>query len=257
MSKFEVRPILIAEKRMSEFYEFLLKSGYNIKIWSKQKNKDIYKFFLPEIREYMFWTFNLGKESKFRSMTEEMQAAVCNNYKSTVFEKDGCFVVSFYTGVSFVIYEKDNSIQDIISYEEEIDLEEININRDKKFKIEVENDAELFNYIISLYKFVMLSKLNKDMEDKDLFDKNRKIFVNFIQEIYSKKITDNLQGNKKSAEWEQKLEVDKLYLAVENKFDILYRNNRLDDKNTMFRIIIILLIVLIIVGTINLGNWIA
>ena len=28
MSKFEVRPILIAEKRMSEFYEFLLKSGY-------------------------------------------------------------------------------------------------------------------------------------------------------------------------------------------------------------------------------------
>ena len=138
-----------------------------------------------------------------------------------------------------------------------IDLEEININRDKKFKIEVENDAELLNYIISLYKFVMLSKLNKDMEDKDLFDKNRKIFVNFIQEIYSKKITDNLQGNKNSAEWEQKLEVDKLYLAVENKFDILYRNNRLDDKNTMFRIIIILLIVLIIVGTINLGNWIA
>ena len=81
--------------------------------------------------------------------------------------------------------------------------------------------------------------------------------MNFIQEIYSKKITDNLQGNKNSAEWEQKLEVDKLYLAVENKFDILYRNNRLDDKNTMFRIIIILLIVLIIVGTINLGNWIA
>ena len=106
MSKFEVRPILIAEKRMSEFYEFLLKSGYNVKIWSKQKNKDVYKFFLPEIREYMFWTFNLSKESKFSSMTEEMQAAVCNNYKSTVFEKDGCFVVSFYTGVSFVVYEK-------------------------------------------------------------------------------------------------------------------------------------------------------
>lgn len=257
MSKFEVRPIHIAEKRMSEFYEFLLKSSYNVKIWSKQKNKDIYKFFLPAIREYMFWTLNLGKENKFGSMTEEMQAAVCNNYKSTTFEKEGCFVVCFYTGIAFVVYEKDESIQDIISYEEQIDLEEININRDKKFKIEVENDAELFNYIISLYKFVMLSKLNKDMENKDMFDKNRKNFVNFIQEIYSKKITDNLQGNKNSAEWEQKLEVDKLYLAVENKFDILYRNSKLDDKNTMFRIIIILLIVLIIIGTINLGNWIA
>ena len=56
-------------------------------------------------------------------------------------------------------------------------------------------------------------------------------------------------------DWEQKLGLDKLYISVENKFDILYRNIKLDNHNTMFRIIIILLVVLIIIGTINLGNY--
>ena len=57
------------------------------------------------------------------------------------------------------------------------------------------------------------------------------------------------------SDWEQKLQLDKLYIAVENKFDLLYRNIKLDDHNTIFRIIIILLVVLIIIGTINLGNF--
>ena len=95
------------------------------------------------------------------------------------------------------------------------------------------------------------------MEDKDSFDKNRNAFVNFVQEIYSKKITENLAGNKMALDLEHKLGLDKLYIAVDNKFDLLYRNIKLDSHNTMFRIIIILLVVLIIIGTINLGNYLA
>lgn len=103
----------------------------------------------------------------------------------------------------------------------------------------------------------MLSKLDKAMEDKDYFDKNRNAFVEFNQEIYTKKVTDNISGNKLANEWEKKLQLDKLYISVENKFDLLYRNIKLDSHNTMFRIIIILLVVLIIIGTINLGNYLA
>ena len=66
----------------------------------------------------------------------------------------------------------------------------------------------------------------------------------------------NNKGIKIANELEKDLEIEKLYLSVENKFDLLYRNNRLDNKDSMFRIIIILLLVLIIIGTINLGNWI-
>ena len=102
---------------------------------------------------------------------------------------------------------------------------------------------------------VAVNRILKAMENKESFDKNRNEFVKFVQGIYSKKITENLSGNKMENDWEQKLGLDKLYISVENKFDLLYRNIKLDNHNTMFRIIIILLVVLIIIGTINLGNY--
>ena len=95
------------------------------------------------------------------------------------------------------------------------------------------------------------------MENKELFNKNRKMFVDFVQDIYTKRMTDNSIENKKIDEWEEKLAIEKLYISVENKFDLFYKNSRLDSHDSMFRITIILLIVLIIIGTINLGNWIA
>lgn len=251
---YKIIPIITNEKEMYKFYEFVLNQGYEIKVFDKKKNSNIYKYFLPAIREYMFWSFNLKDVNKFKKMNKEMQSAVCNNYSCTIFEKETMQVVAFNTGIIFIIGNDTKEVEKIKNYQGLLDISKININSDKVYKIEAQEEY-LYIYIIALYKYVMLNKLDKAMENKDYFFKNRNEFVKFIQEIYSKKITENLSGNKASNDWEQKLGLDKLYISVENKFDILYRNIKLDNHNTMFRIIIILLVVLIIIGTINLGNY--
>ena len=166
-------------------------------------------------------------------------------------------IVAFSTGIIFVVGNDTKEVEKIKKYEGLSDISKINIDSEKVYKVELTSEENLYIYLICLYKYVMLSKLDKAMEDKDSFDKNRNEFVKFVQEIYSKKITENIAGNKIANDWEQKLGLDKLYISVENRFDLLYRNIKLDSHNTMFRIIIILLVVLIIIGTINLGNYLA
>lgn len=252
---YKIIPIITNEKEMYKFYEFVLNIGYEIKVFDKKKDSHIYKYFLPVIRDYLFWTFNLKDVDKFKKMNKEMQAAVCNNYSCTIFEKEDMLIVAFNTGIIFIIGNNAKEAEKIKKYEGLLDISKININPDKVYKADVQEIEYLYIYIITLYKYVMLNKLDKAMENKESFDKNRNEFVKFVQGIYSKKITENLSGNKMENDWEQKLGLDKLYISVENKFDILYRNIKLDNHNTMFRIIIILLVVLIIIGTINLGNY--
>lgn len=254
---FKITLLISNEKEVYKFYEFVLGEGYEVKIFDKKQDAHMYKYFLPAIRDYMFWTFNLKDDKKFKEMSKELQAAVCNNYSCTFFENKDMLIAIFHTGIAFVIGSDSKKIDSIKKYSGLEDITKINIDESKTYKIDCEDIADLYNYIITLYKYVMLSKLDKAMEDKDYFDKNRNAFVEFNQEIYTKKVTDNISGNKLANEWEKKLQLDKLYISVENKFDLLYRNIKLDSHNTMFRIIIILLVVLIIIGTINLGNYLA
>ena len=254
---YKIIPLITKEKEMYKFYEFILKSDYQVKIYNKKKDSHMYKYFLPAVRDYMFWTFNLNNDEKFKEMNKEMQAAVCNNYFCTVFEKNEMIVIAFHTGIIFIIGNNEKEIEKIKKYDGLLDINKININSSKVYKIDTLDEESLYIYVLTLYKYVMLNRLDKLMENEDYFDKNRNEFVKFVQEIYSKKITENLSGNKLANDYEQKLGLDKLYISVENKFDLLYRNIKLDNHNTMFRIIIILLVVLIIIGTINLGNFLA
>ena len=251
---YKIKPILINIKNMHEFYEKILLMGYNVKVWNKKKDSKIYKYYLPVIREYMFWSFNINNEKEFLKMDSETKAAICQNYKCTIFEKNKTQIICFETGIAFVV---GNEVEkDIIENNYIKNIEKINIESNKIYKVSVKEE-ELYSYILVLYKFILLNKLDKDMENKDMFSKNRQVFVRFIQDIYTKRITDSTKANKDINEWEEKLGIEKLYISVENKFDLLYKNSRLDSHESMFRITIILLIVLIIIGTINLGNWIA
>ena len=253
---YEIKPLLVDKKHMHDFYEMILNDGYNIKIFDKKKDLGIYKYFLPDIKEYIFWTFELKNDAKFKKMNNEMKAAICNNYEATIFQKENNEIICFNTGIVFVMQDKIQINKKILELEYLKDIKNINIDSDKIYKMKVENSEELYLLVISIYKEIMLKKLCKDIENADLFAKTRKSFTEFANKIYFKKLTDNSRGIKMANELESDLEVEKLYLMVENKFDLLYRNNRLDNKDSMFRIIIILLLVLIIIGTINLGNWI-
>lgn len=248
---YKIKPYLINGKDMHKFYNELLENSYKIKIWDRSKDKGIYKYFLPSIRNYIFWTFDLKEKDKFKKMDLEMKSAICNNYPCTMFEKKDNKVITFNTGVIFVIGKVEDKI--LKGYTE--DIEQINIDKEKIYELSTENDEELYNYIISLYKFVTLRRLEKLIDQKQLFDKTRKSFVKFIEEIYQKDITEDERGNELIEKWSKELKLDKIYISVENKFDLMYRNNRLDNKEIMLKIVIFLLIITIIIGMINLGNW--
>ena len=243
---YKIKPILINNKCMHKFYELLLNTGYKIKSWDKNKHKKIYNYFLPAIRAYMFWTFDLKQDEKFKNMENEIKAAICNNYACTMFEKKDTKIICFYTGIVFIVVNNEKGLKKLEGYEDSQNIEDINIDKYKLYKLDTENEEELYNYIISLYKYVSLMKLNKEMDDKNSFDKNRKVFVKFVEEIYSKKITDKSTGIKLSNKWDKELGIEKAYISVENKFDLLYRNNKLDKHDNMIKFVILLLVILII-----------
>ena len=93
IEKYKIKPILINVKNYHEFYQKILIAGYKIKIWNKRTDSKIYKYFLPAIRDYMFWAFNIKDAKDFSKMDIEMQSAICNNYKCTIFEKDDTQIV--------------------------------------------------------------------------------------------------------------------------------------------------------------------
>ncbi len=249
---YKIKPMIINSNNIHDLYKELLDEKYKIKMFDKNKDKEIYSYFLPVVRDYVFWTFNLKEDKNFKEMNNEMKSAICNNYSCTIFEKRDSKIVCFSTGVIFILNDENKKINS--KYIK--DIEKVNIPNDKIYELSSEDEKELYNYIINLYKFITLRKLEKDIDNKDLFNKNRKAFVKFVEEIYTKEITENADGIKLQRKWEKELELDKLYISVENKFDLLYRNSRLDNKDNITRIIIILLVVSIIIGIINLGNWI-
>ena len=51
---YKIVPMIANEKEMYKFYEFVLKKGYEIKVFNKKKDSQFYKYFLPSIENICF-----------------------------------------------------------------------------------------------------------------------------------------------------------------------------------------------------------
>lgn len=87
-----IHTFMIKENRYSKYILNLLKdSKFKLRIFQKDKDLEIYTYFLPKIREFLFGTFELEdkqKLSKFNDLPIETQAAVLAKYPSVTFEYD-------------------------------------------------------------------------------------------------------------------------------------------------------------------------
>lgn len=250
----KVYPYLIDEKRMAGYYELLLEDKFKLKIFDKKKNKAIYDYFMPSMREYLFWSFDLkNKESiaDYNKMKNDLKAAICSRYTCNIFEKGESIVICFNTGICFAITEDEKILKTLTKYEKISEMEEINL-RSNGYELKVRKEEYIYAYILELYKLIFLNKMNKDLQNEDLFDKARNDFVDFTQKVYCILETDK---DKYCEDLKESLGIDKLYVSVENQFELLYKNNKLNENMIYKRFIIILLVVFIIIGIINLGNW--
>lgn len=175
-----VHPFAVKENKYQKYILKLLKDRRcNLKRFEKEKDLDIYKFFTPKVREFMFSSFSLP-ENKLKKMEElpvETRATLISEFDCSIFEynfgkdvqgktKDddtGIFfriqkieVICFKTGICFLAIkttiENTEEFADILNFNykfRDIKQEEILSGYDN-IKIQVENfsNVEMFSDFI-------------------------------------------------------------------------------------------------------------
>ncbi len=253
----KIHPYLIDNKRLAGYFELLLESGFNLRIFDKKEDKELANYFLPLVKDYLFWSFNLAtlkSIKEFKSLSNDLKSAVCATYKCNVFQnKKGDTVICFSTGVCFAITDDDKILKLLTKYMQGQKMQEVNIRNEDFYEFKDEKEGHQFAYILELYKMIYLMKINKEMQNSKFFDKVRNNFVKFTQEIYVIKETDK---DKFCEKIKDDLKIENLYISVENQFDLLYKNNKLNENINTKRLAVLLLAVGIIIGVINLINMV-
>lgn len=254
MEQRKIYPYIIDNKRLAGYYELLLDDGYKVKIFNKKKDQEIYDTFLPIIKEYMFWSFNVKNKTEFNNLPNDLKGTVCAGYKCNIFEKKDTLVICFKTGVCFVITSDKKEVQKLVKYKEQERMKEINLSEDTAYTIKTEKETMLYAYILELYKMIYLNKLQNEIQNPSMFEKTRKKFVEFTQEIFHVTMSEKFdeKEQKQIEKWEKELNLEKKYIEVENQFELLYKNYNLNDNKTETLFLMLLVGVVIIIGIINL-----
>ena len=138
-----IYPYIINKKEYDKYLQRLITDAkFKMKIFDKKKDEDLYSYFLPKIRETLFWTmdYNQYRLSKFDELDQKMRATVLSKYPCTMFEynlqndiqgkagkKDGIFfnitninLICFNTGICFLlmktILEEESTIADLCNF---------------------------------------------------------------------------------------------------------------------------------------------
>ena len=121
-----------------------------------------------------------------------------------------------------------------------------------KLPYEYENQY-FYLYILSLYKKLILMKLNDDFRKYDTIVKMRPKFIKFTKEIWNKEVTLDDTGALYYKTLNKTLELDELYAGIQNKYEVIYKDLNIEKNNVYYSVIVILLIFALIFNTINIA----
>lgn len=138
-----IHPFIIEENKYDNYLLKLLKDKHcQLKLWEKEKDLNIYTYFLPAIKDYLFWSFSLNNQQrkKLEQLNTKMKATLLSKYPCVMFEytlgkqiqgkigeENGIFfdipkieIICFKTGVCFVviktIMEGENQFSDVLDF---------------------------------------------------------------------------------------------------------------------------------------------
>lgn len=138
-----IYPYIVKENKYDKYMLKLLNhKNCKVKFFEKEKDMDLYTYFLPKIKEFMFQNFEFGKEKiqEFEKFNKEMQSVILAKYPVTMFEYDlgtdvqgkageeeGIFfhiqkmqIVCFNTGICFLVMktniEETNDFRDVLDF---------------------------------------------------------------------------------------------------------------------------------------------
>ena len=86
-----------------------------------------------------------------------------------------------------------------------------------------------------------------------MLDKARNSFVEFTTRFYDVKITDNEEAQGKLIRWADDFELEDKYLKVDNQFDLIYKNSKINEYKSKQNILIGACAVLLVISIILLA----
>lgn len=99
----------------------------------------------------------------------------------------------------------------------------------------------LYTYIMALYKKIYLKKLSMDFRVK--VKESRRNFVEFTKNLWIQEVTDEETGTIFEHKIAEVLGLEKMYQEIKNKYDVLYKEMKIELNNKL-NVILILTIVL-------------
>lgn len=137
-----IHPYIIDEKKYDKYISKLLNDKHcKLKLFEKQKDLNLYTYFSPKIRDYLFWSLSYTNEQikELEKTDNYLKASIISKYPSVMFEynlgkdiqgkigeKDGIFfdiekinIICFKTGVCFILIKtlvEDNKMSNILNF---------------------------------------------------------------------------------------------------------------------------------------------
>lgn len=168
-----VYPYLVKESKYIKYLLKLLKDKrLKLKIFQREKDFDVYKYFLPRVRDYMFhsFSFNKSKIKMLNQMNTDTVAALLAKQPCTIFEyhiendiqgkagyKEGIFfriqkieVICFNTGICFLCIktniEDSEEFSDILNFNykfRDINQEFNNLNNYDNIRVQTDTFTDI------------------------------------------------------------------------------------------------------------------
>ena len=164
-----IYPYVVNEKKFGKYLSKLFANkNCKLKVFEKEKDWDLYTYFLPKVRKDMFWSFEFSKNriSKLYELDNSMKGTVLAKYPCTIFEytidkdiqgktgkNDGIFfsipkieIICFNTGVCFLIIkttlDEDATLNDVCNFNYKFRDINSDLSRLKSFEnIKIQTDV--------------------------------------------------------------------------------------------------------------------
>lgn len=138
-----IYPYLIEPKNYQNYlYKLLNKKECTLKLFSRKKDIEIDSYFMPEIKEKLFWSLDMGKDAlkSYETMDKKMKSAALSKKACNIFEysieqdipgklgeENGIFfdinkieIVCFQTGICFIliktVLDTGSSFSDVLNF---------------------------------------------------------------------------------------------------------------------------------------------
>ena len=98
---------------------------------------------------------------------------------------------------------------------------------------------------------VYLNKLNYAFKKNKNINKVRQRFIEFTKGLWVQEITSEDIGSLLYQDMKEALEIDNLYNEVKNKYDVLYRELKIEKTEKMSTMIVVILITTLIFNILN------